>query len=111
MLGFCSSPCFLGLCPSVFGSIFKLDYMAEHWPLASPFSCPATSFQGRPAEPRTCGAQFLVIQSKAGAGRAKDQRTGTTSLVMCPHVPTGIVFREYWASLSVMPTVKWRDGG
>lgn len=67
-------------------------FMVGHWPLASPSSCPATSHQclpwaaasQKPVEPGTCGAQSLLIQSKAGAARRKDQRTGTPWWVMCP---------------------------
>lgn len=83
MLRFLFSPGFQGLCP-VFDSILELDYRAEHGPLASPFSCPATSFWGRPVESGICGAQFLLIQSKAETERAEDQRTGISSLVLCP---------------------------
>lgn len=73
MLGVFFSPCFLHLCPSVLDSILQLDYMAENWPLASPFSCPATSCQWRLAEPETCGARFLWSRVKQGQEEKRSQ--------------------------------------
>lgn len=84
MSRFFLSPCFVWLfvllCLASFSSWV---YMGGKWPLASPSSCLAASYQclplavasQKPAELRTCGAQSPVIRSTAEAGRPKDLRT------------------------------------